>query len=224
MNNPVLANARAGPRIFVGKLSKDVSEQDVKEYFTKYGYVLDVYLPKSKDNKMEHRGFGFVTFETEAAVQRVVAHGMHKLKGSVIAIDVAVPRKEEIGVRPMAAQPGLGASRPVPPIMPQVPGPFLDPTSANLSQLLQQLQLSGGMTFPPQPTYMPDPLAMFQPVDPSALQYQQRQLGGAMNGRLPGQPMAPRPDMGGGAEYSPGLGGEGLALSPQMVTTQPATL
>lgn len=59
---------RAGPRIFVGKLGKDVSENDVKEYFSKYGYVLDVYLPKNKDNKSEHRGFGFITFETEQAI------------------------------------------------------------------------------------------------------------------------------------------------------------
>ena len=35
----------------------------------KYGYVMDVYMPRSKDNKKEHRGFGFVTFETEAAIQ-----------------------------------------------------------------------------------------------------------------------------------------------------------
>ena len=53
---------------------------------------MDVYLPKSKDNKGEHRGFGFVTFETEAAIQRVVQHGTHRLKGSTIAIDLAMPK------------------------------------------------------------------------------------------------------------------------------------
>jgi hypothetical protein len=40
----------------------------------------------------EHRGFGFVTFETEAAIQRVVSHGAHRLKGSTIAIDIAMPK------------------------------------------------------------------------------------------------------------------------------------
>eukprot|EP00195_Chlamydomonas_chlamydogama_P005652 CAMPEP_0202899790 /NCGR_PEP_ID=MMETSP1392-20130828/8458_1 /ASSEMBLY_ACC=CAM_ASM_000868 /TAXON_ID=225041 /ORGANISM="Chlamydomonas chlamydogama, Strain SAG 11-48b" /LENGTH=546 /DNA_ID=CAMNT_0049586051 /DNA_START=310 /DNA_END=1950 /DNA_ORIENTATION=+ len=95
MENPAIANARAGPRIFIGKLTKETSEADVKEYFMKFGYVMDVYLPKSKDNKMEHRGFGFVTFETEAAIQRVVSHGTHRLKGSTIAIDIAMPKVEE---------------------------------------------------------------------------------------------------------------------------------
>lgn len=49
--NPAIASARAGPRIFVGKLGRDTSEGDVKEYFQRYGYVMDVYLPKAKDNK-----------------------------------------------------------------------------------------------------------------------------------------------------------------------------
>lgn len=40
----------------------------------------------------EHRGFGFVTFETEAAIQRVVSHGAHRLKGAQIAIDIAMPK------------------------------------------------------------------------------------------------------------------------------------
>ncbi len=42
---------RAGPRIFIGKLSKETTEADVKDYFMRFGYVMDVYLPKAKDNK-----------------------------------------------------------------------------------------------------------------------------------------------------------------------------
>jgi len=34
-DNPVITNARAGPRIFVGKLTKDTTEADVKEYFSR---------------------------------------------------------------------------------------------------------------------------------------------------------------------------------------------
>jgi RNA-binding protein Musashi len=40
----------------------------------------------------EHRGFAFVSYETEAAIQRVVSHGSHRLKGSTIAIDIAMPK------------------------------------------------------------------------------------------------------------------------------------
>ncbi|KAL4442951.1 hypothetical protein ABPG77_008442 [Micractinium sp. CCAP 211/92] len=109
------ASARAGPRIFVGKLNKDTSEQDVKEHFMRFGFVLDVYLPRDKNNKREHRGFGFVTFETEAAIQRVVAHGPHHIRGSIVAIDSAVPRQEEMllaigGDAGLAASAALAAS------------------------------------------------------------------------------------------------------------------
>jgi len=89
-------SSRAGPRIFVGKLNRETSDQDVKDYFARFGYVLDVYLPRDRVNKREHRGFGFVTFETEASIHRVVTHGPHYIRGSVIAIDSAVPRQDEL--------------------------------------------------------------------------------------------------------------------------------
>ena len=59
-------------------------------------YVLDVYMPRDKHNRHEHRGFGFVTFETEAAVQRVAAHGLHQIRvrpnsGSIIVHDPLFP-------------------------------------------------------------------------------------------------------------------------------------
>lgn len=82
---------RGGPRIFVGKLSKDTVEQDLAEYFSQFGFVMDVYIPRSKENKRDHRGFGFVTFETEASIKRVVSQITHSLKGATLAIDVAVP-------------------------------------------------------------------------------------------------------------------------------------
>jgi RNA recognition motif-containing protein len=47
---------RAGPRLFIGKLTKETTEQDVKEYFTQFGYVMDVYMPKAKDNKAVSEG------------------------------------------------------------------------------------------------------------------------------------------------------------------------
>lgn len=52
----------------------------LQDYFTKFGYVLDVYMPRDKVKRSEHRGFGFVTFETEAAIQRIAQHGPHQIK------------------------------------------------------------------------------------------------------------------------------------------------
>ncbi|KAF5832193.1 RNA binding protein [Dunaliella salina] len=102
----------------LGMGSHETSEADVREYFMRFGYVMDVYMPKAKDNKTEHRGFGFVTFETEAAIQRVVSHGAHRLKGSTIAIDIAVPKVEEealgetdggVGISPHFLNPAISS-------------------------------------------------------------------------------------------------------------------
>lgn len=82
-------------RIFIGKLSKEVMETDIKDYCSKFGYVLDVYIPRDKNNKREHRGFGFVTFETEAAVDRILAFDDHQINGCAIAVDRALPRQED---------------------------------------------------------------------------------------------------------------------------------
>jgi RNA recognition motif-containing protein len=85
----------ASNRIFVGKLNTRTSEKDVRDYFVQFGFVLDVYLPRDKTNKHDHRGFGFVTFETEGSIYRIVSSGPHQIKGSIIAIDSAVPRQDD---------------------------------------------------------------------------------------------------------------------------------
>ncbi len=43
-------------------------------------YVMDVYMPRDRMNRAEHRGFGFVTFETEAAIIRVASYGGHMIR------------------------------------------------------------------------------------------------------------------------------------------------
>ena len=58
---------------------------------------MDVYLPRDRANRAEHRGFGFVTFETATALRRVVAAGAHTIRGASVAIDAAVPRRDDGG-------------------------------------------------------------------------------------------------------------------------------
>ena len=37
-----------------------------------------------------------MTFETDAAIKRVVAHGPHQIRGAIVAIDAAVPRQVRV--------------------------------------------------------------------------------------------------------------------------------
>lgn len=47
-------------------------------------YVMDVYMPRDRMNRAEHRGFGFVTFETEAAILRVASYGGHMIRYTAV--------------------------------------------------------------------------------------------------------------------------------------------
>ncbi len=49
-------------------------------------YVMDVYMPRDRMNRAEHRGFGFVTFETEAAIIRVASYGGHMIRYVLTAV------------------------------------------------------------------------------------------------------------------------------------------
>ncbi|MEA5581863.1 RNA-binding protein [Nodularia harveyana UHCC-0300] len=51
--------------IYVGNLSYDVTQDDLKEVFTEYGSVNRVQLPSDRETGRP-RGFGFVEMQTEA--------------------------------------------------------------------------------------------------------------------------------------------------------------
>jgi RNA recognition motif-containing protein len=50
--------------IYVGNLSYDISEQDLRDVFAEYGTVTRVHLPTDRETGRK-RGFGFVEMATE---------------------------------------------------------------------------------------------------------------------------------------------------------------
>ncbi|GAB7344515.1 hypothetical protein MBLNU457_2345t2 [Dothideomycetes sp. NU457] len=83
-------------KIFVGGVSQEATETDFKQFFMKFGRVLDATLMMDKDTGRP-RGFGFVTFDSEAAVDRTL-QGPLEILGKPIEVKKAQPRgniKEE---------------------------------------------------------------------------------------------------------------------------------
>jgi len=58
-------------KIFVGGVSQEATETDFREYFMQFGRVLDATLMMDKDTGRP-RGFGFVTFDSESAVENAL--------------------------------------------------------------------------------------------------------------------------------------------------------
>jgi RNA recognition motif-containing protein len=57
--------------MFVGGLSLDTEEEDLKEHFAQYGTVMHCVVKRDPMNGRS-RCFGFVTFTNSAAIKKVI--------------------------------------------------------------------------------------------------------------------------------------------------------
>jgi RNA recognition motif-containing protein len=83
--------------IYVGNLSRDVSESDLREAFQAFGEVASASIIKDKFSN-ESRGFGFVEMPNLAEARAVIA-GLNgkSLKGRTVTVNEARPRTENRG-------------------------------------------------------------------------------------------------------------------------------
>ncbi|KAE9603639.1 putative RNA recognition motif domain-containing protein [Lupinus albus] len=73
-------------------LSADISEEEFKRYFERFGRITDVVVMQ---DSVTHRprGFGFITFDSEESVEHVVAESFHDLGGRQVEVKRAVPKE-----------------------------------------------------------------------------------------------------------------------------------
>ncbi|XP_010530068.1 PREDICTED: heterogeneous nuclear ribonucleoprotein 1 [Tarenaya hassleriana] len=79
-------------KIFVGGLASSVTEADFKKYFAQFGTITDVVV--MYDHRTQRpRGFGFITYDSEDAVDKVLQRAFHELNGKMVEVKLAVPKE-----------------------------------------------------------------------------------------------------------------------------------
>ncbi|OMO59290.1 hypothetical protein CCACVL1_24945 [Corchorus capsularis] len=80
-------------KIFVGGIPSTVSEDEFKDFFTQYGEVKEHQIMRDHATNRS-RGFGFITFETEQAVDDLLSKGNKiDFAGAQVEIKRAEPKK-----------------------------------------------------------------------------------------------------------------------------------
>jgi cold-inducible RNA-binding protein len=81
--------------IFVGNLSKDVTEEDLQGLFSEYGNIKSVKVIKDLFSG-ESRGFGFIEVLGNDEAQKAISElNTRELKGKKIVVNEARPRNND---------------------------------------------------------------------------------------------------------------------------------
>ncbi|URE02033.1 RNA recognition motif containing protein [Musa troglodytarum] len=84
------ANIRT-KKIFVGGLPPTLTEDGFREYFESYGPVTDAVVMYDQ-NTHRPRGFGFISFDSEDTVDKVLQKSFHDLDGKLVEVKRALPK------------------------------------------------------------------------------------------------------------------------------------
>ncbi|KAM6555551.1 hypothetical protein CsatB_002570 [Cannabis sativa] len=75
-------------KIFIGGLPHQIEEAELKTYFSDFGTVVTIEILREKITD-KGRGFGFVTFDSEEAVEKVLENKFYNLKEKQIEVKMA---------------------------------------------------------------------------------------------------------------------------------------
>ena len=81
-------------KLYVGNLSYDLSSDQLKELFSKYGDVVDAVVITDKFKRDRSKGFGFVEFAKDEDAQKAMEEMNGKeVDGRALVVNVARPQK-----------------------------------------------------------------------------------------------------------------------------------
>lgn len=79
------AKSNAPVKLFIGGLSPETKDYDLRTHFAKFGHVLDATVVMDKKTGLR-RGFGFCSFDEKSAGDRVMAQRQHIINGQSVGV------------------------------------------------------------------------------------------------------------------------------------------
>ncbi len=81
-------------KLYVGNLSYETSEEDLRALFTQAGAVASVALIKDRDTG-QSKGFAFIEMTTQAEAEKAISmYSGHKMNDRNLTVNKAKPREE----------------------------------------------------------------------------------------------------------------------------------
>lgn len=85
-------------KLYVGNLSYDTSEDDLRTLFAQAGNLTSVALIKDRDTGRS-KGFAFVEMTTQSEAQKAISmYNGYKLQDRELTVNLARPREERSGM------------------------------------------------------------------------------------------------------------------------------
>ena len=134
------------PKVFLGGLPSSITETDLRNYFNRYGRVTEVVIMYDQEKK-KARGFGFLSFESDAAVDAAVSEHYVNIQNKQVEIKRAEPRNTGV-------EDGVNG-----PVVDQWGDPPAPASSNGLSHVSAQSHSYSGWGAPPAPPAPPAPAA-----------------------------------------------------------------
>ncbi|KAJ0980109.1 hypothetical protein J5N97_008364 [Dioscorea zingiberensis] len=80
-------------KLFIGGISWDTNEDRIRDYFSRFGEVVEAVIMKDRTTGRA-RGFGFIVFADPAVAERVVME-KHMIDGRLVEAKKAIPRDDQ---------------------------------------------------------------------------------------------------------------------------------
>ena len=102
-SGPELDEAAQMRKVYLGGLSDEIGEPELREYFKQFGAITRVSIIAHKDTG-KRRGFGFIEFGQLESVERVVSEKFHSVIGRQIEAKKAIAKVELSALKRKAAE------------------------------------------------------------------------------------------------------------------------